>query len=619
MKLGFAIKVVSAGAGEPLVFNRSAWVKKVVDVRDYLKLFGGLQGTDNTITFMTFEADGCFLTVLRSISGRDGDSLSGWIYIPNSVVITGEQLVTAHSFVCDILKESNIATRKQDIEDFFSVSYPDVEMPIQNLPSQGEKFGVRFIDQQPMNIILDNNRYQPYYANYKCIFLLNKFTDIKIVVGALFEDLTTQPMKEYAVLKYPTGEELSVLKASEGLYFANGDRFDKSISCEKGTVINLIAKRKGFDDIVISPFVVNQDVTAIPVEQNLIWKKTITARDFAIQDSRGTTIHNASISIEESNLTPKGVTIKEDSCDKVQFVVSAPDYEPKEGIANFSCDSYVQKVILHRKVKESKGYIKLKNGRIAKITLEARGLSVGYGECPIKGYTVDPEPYESTTYVLDKWFICKQRIIGALYALSLCLLIWGYFEVDKWLDTVRFDLSWPFVHELVRQKKPLDVISYLDNNAVWEKDSLESYSNSRSLFDELNEFRFDEILKRRNSVLDDSKNLKKIISAIEKSIVAEIDPKVGKEMNNGKYNDVTDMTITIDNYIVWIQTKHISTLREKEDSSIESKTDTLTKKIGKEGNSIKGNVDESESSSQTKQDNDVIKDRKTTGKKRGKV
>ena len=72
-KLGFAIKLASQGAGNAIECNRGQWISKVVDIREYLKLFNGLQGTDNIVTFMSFDEGGCYLTLLRAISGRMGD------------------------------------------------------------------------------------------------------------------------------------------------------------------------------------------------------------------------------------------------------------------------------------------------------------------------------------------------------------------------------------------------------------------------------------------------------------------------------------------------------------------------------------------------------------------
>lgn len=134
-KLGFAIKLASQGAGNAIECNKGQWTNKVVDIREYLKLFNGLQGTDNIVTFMSFDEGGCFLTQLRAISGRVGDFLSGWIYIPNTIDVSGEDVMNTYNYVRNILSQSNLSDLKEDIESFFSKEYPSKEIAAQYVAS----------------------------------------------------------------------------------------------------------------------------------------------------------------------------------------------------------------------------------------------------------------------------------------------------------------------------------------------------------------------------------------------------------------------------------------------------------------------------------------------------
>lgn len=171
-KLGFVIRLASQGAGNAIECNKGQWTNKVVDICEYLKLFNGLQGTDNIVTFMSFDEGGCFLTQFRAISGRLGDFLSGWIYIPNTIDISGSDVLDAYNFVRRILRESNLNDLKESINDFFSKEYPLNNYSTQYAPSNGEKFGVRFIGYYTMKEILDD-RYQSYYCDCKAISLVS--------------------------------------------------------------------------------------------------------------------------------------------------------------------------------------------------------------------------------------------------------------------------------------------------------------------------------------------------------------------------------------------------------------------------------------------------------------
>ena len=133
-KLGFVINYASEGVGNAIECNKGQWINKVVDIREYLKLFNGLQGTDNFVTFMSFDEGGCFLTQLRAISGRVGDFLSGWIYIPNTIEASGEDIMSTYYYVRNILSQSSLNGYFSDIESFFSKEYPEKEYTVSYVP-----------------------------------------------------------------------------------------------------------------------------------------------------------------------------------------------------------------------------------------------------------------------------------------------------------------------------------------------------------------------------------------------------------------------------------------------------------------------------------------------------
>ena len=85
-KIGIAIKKTSQGSGDATFFNSGEWRNKVVDIRDILKQVTGFNSED-FLTFMSFDSLGCYITLVRRIGGRDGDNVSAWIFIPNTVKI----------------------------------------------------------------------------------------------------------------------------------------------------------------------------------------------------------------------------------------------------------------------------------------------------------------------------------------------------------------------------------------------------------------------------------------------------------------------------------------------------------------------------------------------------
>lgn len=238
-KLGFAIKLASQGAGNAIECNKGQWVNKVVDIREYLKLFNGLQGTDNIVTFMSFDDSGCFLTQLRAISGRGGDFLSGWIYIPNTIEATGEDIMNAYNYVRNILSQSNLSEYKEDIESFFSKEFPQKKCTAQYIPSSGEEFGVRFNNvYYSMKEILDVDRYQPYYSSYKAIFLLDKDGEVKIAKDQVskFKDLTKQHLNKTCIFNAPSPEEVRLLGRGTKIIFQTRKEFKSPVLTKMGFI-----------------------------------------------------------------------------------------------------------------------------------------------------------------------------------------------------------------------------------------------------------------------------------------------------------------------------------------------------------------------------------------------
>ena len=83
-------------------------------------------------------------------------------------------------------------------------------------------------------------------------------------------------------------------------------------------------------------------------------------------------------------------------------------------------------------------------------------------------------------------------------------------------------------------------ISYLDNSyGAWERDSLINYPELASLFEELNTYQFDEILKRE-SLLSGSRNFKDVVDAIRIN---------RRKKFEGNFCPENDFKITVSKYI----------------------------------------------------------------------
>lgn len=606
MKLGFAINYASEGLTTALVCNKGQWTNKVIDVREYLKMFSGLaiqsqshqESTGNKLTFLSFDESGCLLTIAKAISGRWGDFLACWIYIPNSVVIDGEQVVGICRFASGVIDESNIKSREEEIQEFFSQSYPDKDKCITNIPSSGDKFGIRYIDEVPLADLLGDNRYQQYYSAYKAIFLISHSGEVKPIVR-LFENLTNQPMQTYSIVEAPTIEDLSILGENSQIYFNTGERFDKDLRVLENKKLQLIAKRPGFVDIPLTPISVTEWNKKNLFTQALNWKIRLTNSIFKVRNSEGKILSDFQVKVN-GHLISNGLNISENEARNITYTVTAPGYEEFSGYADLSKGVRNIEIKLHRQVRIETHNIILRNNSIAEITLKGREMNFSMDRFPLKGYSYNDG---RRAFCLDWWFVLKQRLIGILYAIIIAICFVLYFTFDAWCDNHVFGGAFPWIHEKPKTEVILNTdtidsdsefsyndslaIKYLDNNNVWSKDSLESFDLTKNLYDDMNCFLFNGFAEKYSIIIKVSKKMQDVSRAMNLSLKDKIDPMRGKEGNGSKYNPDSDTKIDVSRYIDWITKSHESSSENYDVPIVESGSERES--TSKQSNGIKKN------------------------------
>ena len=221
-------------------------------------------------------------------------------------------------------------------------------------------------------------------------------------------------------------------------------------------------------------------------------------------------------------------------------------------------------------------------------------MSNRYTGMPLKGYRSDHDGYivyENNLMTKIKWFA-----IGVVSVFVFGLLWAGYEALDSWVDNHEFQLGWPPITEVKEQttysttskdaelksEKAIalkeKVCTYLCSNEIWHKDSLAVYDLTKDLFDNMNSFKIEDLIKLESSELKEVEQIQKLISAAKQSKEHNIKPNIGKEVNDGKYNSATDLGININNYISWITETHSAVQKKaKGDTSKQSKKKENTK------------------------------------------
>ena len=578
-KLGFAIKLASQGAGNAIECNKGQWINKVVDIREYLKLFNGLQGTDNIVTFMSFDESGCFLTQLRAISGRVGDFLSGWIYIPNTIEASGEDVMNTYNYVRNILSQSNLNDYISDIESFFSKEYPKKEYAASYVPSSGEEFGVRFNDMYySMKEILDIDRYQPYYSKYKAIFLLDKDGEVKISKEqvAKFKDLTKLKIDKTCIFKAPSPEEVRLLGRGTKIVFQNNQEFKSPVLTKKGDKVQLYAIRDGFEPVALPLVMIQEDGQVMSIDpQTVKWLKRIKPSMFVVSNRKHEPIEKGvRISINGTDVTYQEALIAEEDCRQALVKVSASDYETseqKQNLLNGYCE-----IVLNRKVKSFQATVELANGSLAEMTIESKYLSSTH-ESPLKGYDYDQDYHGNSILKMNSWFVWKQRLWGFLGGLGVLALIVLSFMIYNWIEN---GCPMPWDEKKVQPKEATttdgtneqvsqatevndsatatdtetytleDALKYLDEKAVWTKSEMDKYPDLQGLFEDMNNFNLSRLLNEWSTKLSSSQSFKKVCESANKTYKNGWNPSQG--YHNPTYNQPNDEQISLTNYINWL-------------------------------------------------------------------
>lgn len=386
------------------------------------------------------------MTLFKAISGREGDFVSGWIYIPNNIQITGNEVLDALKQARNVVLHcSNVNVFKHSVASFFSRDYSPKKYRFTYKPTGGERFGVRYIDDKSLLDILGPDRYQPYYSTYKAVFLLRKDDGVKISPRHKdkFDDLTKELIKQTCVLQPPTQEQLQHLGRGVKV-FHEGKVFSSPIALCKGNVVELIAKRDGFEPARLPEIKVEKEIEATPPFHNIDWEKQISASMFDIRDQDGNKIANATIRVKGQYIRYGGIKFHEKDLHEAEVEVQAYGYDDFRGKYSLLIEGRVE-IRLNRTVRTEEYKIRLSNGQQADLKLSSAYLPSQ--ESPLKGYSLD----ENNRLEPSRWYLWKERIKGMASGILLCALCCMYCWLSGWFDTHEFKCGLPPWKEKVAQ------------------------------------------------------------------------------------------------------------------------------------------------------------------------
>lgn len=517
--------------------NRGQWSSKVVDIREYLNLFTGLQGTDNTVTFMSFDESGCFLTLLRAIPGRAGDFSSGWIYIPNEIEIPTESIENTSRFVADLLSESDLTERKNHIEDFFAQEYKQKEIRIKYTPSKyNGKFGFRYFGGDYTYREILEYGYQSCYSKYQAIFLLEENGVVEIANGQTsnFDNLTSRPLKKQCILKAPSHKELEYLGRDVKIKSQNGTEFTSPKVFYKGETVRCTLSREGFESIDLPPLVIQDEIQTLPIDTGYRykWQKKITEDMFNVTNNKGETIENYQVKINDCAVSPNGILMTEKDCYKAKVEISATGFETKEATINLLNKSE-RSFQLKRKTQKIEYDVKMSNGKIGKMTLSSQNLPKNKWprkSYPLKWHYLDKSEVKPSPVVYI--FIVAAFIIGAALG-GVIVWLWLTTKNPSNNSSIDQETATTEVQQQPDNKEKMTAKEYLSDNEIWKRSKMEKYPELQGLFDDLNSFNRNEIIQKWKSRQLGEK-MEEVVKLAEKASNNKDNPSLKPTFANGE-------------------------------------------------------------------------------------
>lgn len=530
-KLGLKIVRTSQGYVEGLEVNGAQeWTKNIRDVREDLKHIENFQG-DSTVLMMRCLDSGNLITIASLIDGRITDCISAWIYIPDNLIISGKKLVE----IIDITKNEILAVMQNDslLKEIFSKEYESAPANRIYKKSNTDQYAYRYYGKgcnYELWELLDNI-YQPYYQQYKSVFFIDKSSQLSCSVG---DDLSNKQLYTSILANTP--------KVVDGFVpYVNGKIFDSPMYVSKGEVIEITWKKKDYEPIRTHTEA-NEGFVYIEPTVNQ-YRRLIPYEAIMVVDERRRSIQEYELSINHNKVNPGNVVpVSEAALNNVRIDVYADGYDPKGIMVDFVKSSRIT-VQLSKTSYEYKLAIPLENID-GYINLEPITTHKKLEKSPIKGYAPERRGFSrhEITYLkyapYNKTFWIQAAIVlGIVLILGVALGAWGWnkLKTEKLINensALKYEIeqlklkgghNYSHQEDEETTSKQEDnvrdadeVIAYLDNNNVWNREKMEGFSQIKGLWDALNTHDFNKVLGFENT-LKDSKRFKKLVQAVKKN------------------------------------------------------------------------------------------------------
>ena len=524
--LGLEIIRIREGYTNLLGINEDpVWTKKVWDIREDLKNIENLDDRSAVLILKGLEK-GHLIAVATLIGGRVTDCISAWIYVPNEMVIDGKELEN----IVNITRKEILASQRndRDLQEQFSKTYKLAPAKRCTVQSTGKECAYRYYGQGTQYTLAEllKDMDQFYYRDYKCILLLDRNSGFTCKLG---NNLTDKKVYRTILKEAPKSIDGFIPKIK-------GEKFEEARYFIEDDLVEIVWEREGFEPIRTKTIIKksrkweepdsSQYQRIIPFDRIIVQDesgKRINIDDLYIEDQRKSKWREITVPGNKNKWKIKIVANgyedwEKDDCDLTQSLSINLSQLPRNEPLLSPIEDYSKKD--DRKIDA----IDSKKDSFWQRLLEGKRFFVIWGPVSVVALLIG---FCSVYFVLKELYEQEnnERLSG-----------------DRSTEVQSNNESVQKSNESSCLDGHLAAIQYLDNDqGVWNRDSMERFSDTKGLWDAMRERDFDEILKYEDK-LGDSRSFKKVKVAVERN--------KHKEKNWSFYpRDPEDHDITIERYI----------------------------------------------------------------------
>lgn len=577
--------ITRSGANLKSIFNLnpSEDVRRLItDLKEAVNLVDYNPAEKNIFYLIKSTDEGIFFIILRTIPPIAGHHLATWIYIPGDTVISGRELTDIVRLTTR--KISNTEVSNEDVAELrnaFSTEYPAAPNAPAMTAFRGSEYAWRQYGGETGLTLSDycgDGLFQQFYLPYKGIILTD--ADLPYTVNAV--DLGDLPIGKEAIILPPE-------KSEEG-FTAHifGRLLDKPIRGTLNAPLTVVWRRPGFEDVVNEEIVETPEFTPQPVITTDS-HKTITPASFYItsQTTRDQ-LTDCEIRVNGVIITAGGHLFTPDQLRHAMVQISCDGYFTYTG--NMDLASSTRALVqMQEKRKVYRFEVPVISSELgAPIKFEIHSKKA-LAESPLEGYVLTDEIQEGPTRTNHLNFegksspLMTKLLYSGIGLFVGIILMWlcgtcsqpsesklapagQPVETAQTADSTGQEISATKssfaakpaqetkqepVAEPAQQAKPAEsnanlntndaeAIKYLEDNKVWSRDKMEQYALLAGLYDDLNNYKVDNLKGTWKTKLAKSAKFATMIGHLEQGAHKD---QAKKNIAAGPYS--TDGKITV--------------------------------------------------------------------------